>query len=430
MAQADSDLEREQRVLAAIDTENADIRDIDRQRKYAKMTRSAYRFFRGTNHLFWSDVRDDWRLDLFGGRPDTRTWLQGDAHVHNHGAYGDDRQGVHFGMDDFDDALVGDFQYDLWRHAASMVLDANENAGLTTGQTQRAIRHFLTDYLDTLADGLPAEDIHVAYEDPPLRHFMKKVQKKHGVARQLAKWTIQTEDGTPVFDTEYRKLGGVSAAERQQLTKALNEQYPKTLLNADDERTAFSIVDVARRLNAGTGSLGLERFYALVKAQASDLDDYVLLDIKQQTQPPAIAQLSADERRREYEHEARRHAEAARALAQHPDAYLGWLALGDNWFSVRRRSPYKKDFPTHKIDGFKTYRALARQWGRIIAREHLRGAAYLAPDDPGYFGRAVTERISNDRETFKAMIVDFALAYAERMRRDYAAFVEARGVHE
>ena len=134
---------RRQLVIDAIDNANASLSDTDRARKYEKMSRSPYRFFRGTNHLFWADVWNDWRSYLFGGLLDSQTWLQGDAHVYNHGAYGDDRQGMHYGMDDFDDAVIADYQYDLWRHTASMVLDAEENADLSPAKAKRAIRHFL-----------------------------------------------------------------------------------------------------------------------------------------------------------------------------------------------------------------------------------------------------------------------------------------------
>ncbi|WP_348760787.1 DUF2252 family protein [uncultured Salinisphaera sp.] len=428
---------RRQLVIAAIDQANAALSDIDRARKYAKMSRSPYRFFRGTNHLFWADVWNDWRSYLYGGLLDSQTWLQGDAHVYNHGAYGDDHQGMHYGMDDFDDAVIADYQYDLWRHTASMVLDAEENAGLSPAKSKRAIRHFLTSYLDTLArtaDGATPDDIHVAYEDKPLSHFMKKVAKKRGVPRQLDKWLITGDDGTLIFDLDYHKLGGVSAAERSQLVKALAQEYPATLRESGEAgRANFSVLDVARRLNAGTGSLGLDRFYALIESHDDPVDTHILLDIKQQTRPPAYDCMTASEKRRwreAFKHEAHRHYDAFYALSQHPDGYLGWLSLGEQWFSVRRRSPYKKDFPTHKISGFKDYRALTTQWGRILAREHMRGAASLRPDDPGYFHRAVTARIGADREGFKNVVCDFAFTYAECARRDYWAFIEERGVPE
>ncbi|MDA3923048.1 MAG: DUF2252 family protein [Salinisphaera sp.] len=422
---------RRETVLKAVDAHNRGLSQADRRRKYTKMASSPYRFYRGTNHLFWGDVWNDWRYQLFGGLNDTQTWLQGDAHAYNHGAYGDDRQGVHYGMDDFDDAVIGDYQYDLWRHATSMVLDAEENVELSPDQTRRAIRHYLTSYLDTLTEHLntaDTQDIHVDYDRKPLGPFIDKVIDKRGVERQLKKWTTLDADGNRLFNTDYKKLGKVSAKQRKAIVAALTEQYPATL-QADGltgERGHFSIKDIARRLNAGTGSLGLDRFYALIREERNELDNDVILDIKEQTPPPAYAHMTSAERRQwrqSFEHEAHRHALAFRALAHHPDEYVGWLSLDNKHFSVRRRSPYKKDFPTHKIDGFKAYRRLTRAWGRILAREHMGAARALRPNDPGYFNRAVIDRCSPNREAFKAMVVDVAFNYAHCVRRDHAYFV-------
>lgn len=425
---------RDDMVLDALDTENRHLSAADRQRKYRKMSASPYRFFRGTNHLYWGDVWHDWRYYLYGGLRDTQTWLQGDAHAHNHGAYGDDRQGVHYGMDDFDDAVIGDYQFDLWRHAASMVLDAQDNANLSPPEVRRVIRHLLSTYLDTLVahiDGRPLDDVHVNYIKKPLGPFIRKVRHKRGRARILAKWT-RIDDGQRYFNTEYKKLGTVSARERGALLKALDEEYPQTLRpdGIEAPQSHFAVKDVARRVNAGIGSLGLSRYYALIEGATDSPDDGVILDIKEQTPPPAYRYMNTRERRawrKSFAHEAERHARAFEALANHPDAYLGWLTLGDKRFSVRQRSPYRKDFPTHKVKGFKQYRRLTRQWGRILAREHIRGAHALRPHDPGFFCRAVTDCCQPYREAFKEMVVDLAFTYERCVQRDYALFLDSRG---
>ena len=77
----------------------------DRLLKYEKMAQSPFIFFRGTSHLYWHDVSRDWRISLFGGRPESQIWLQGDAHIYNFGALHDHQDRIYFGMDDFDDAV-------------------------------------------------------------------------------------------------------------------------------------------------------------------------------------------------------------------------------------------------------------------------------------------------------------------------------------
>ena len=101
---------RRQHVLDALQTQNADLPEDARRRKYAAMAESPYRFLRGSNHLFWRDIYRDWRFSLYGGVPETACWLQGDAHVYNFGAFGDHAGHVLYGMDDFDDSLVVESQ--------------------------------------------------------------------------------------------------------------------------------------------------------------------------------------------------------------------------------------------------------------------------------------------------------------------------------
>ena len=142
---------RPQQVIEAIQQANAPLSTAHRQAKYAKMAASPYRFFRGSNHLYWQDVWHDWRFALFGGWPNTQTWLQGDAHAYNFGAYGHHDDQVRYGMDDFDDALIGDYQYDVWRLAISLVLDARENAELSPKAIDKALNKLLEGYMDTLS---------------------------------------------------------------------------------------------------------------------------------------------------------------------------------------------------------------------------------------------------------------------------------------
>ncbi|MCI5104432.1 MAG: DUF2252 family protein, partial [Algiphilus sp.] len=54
-------------VCSAIAEQNAALSVADRERKYAAMAESPYRFFRGTSHLFWADLYKDWRFTFFGG---------------------------------------------------------------------------------------------------------------------------------------------------------------------------------------------------------------------------------------------------------------------------------------------------------------------------------------------------------------------------
>ncbi|WP_458526982.1 DUF2252 domain-containing protein [Onishia taeanensis] len=430
---------RPQQVLDAIDAANAGLSKADRKAKFAKLAASPYRFFRGTNHLYWDDVWHDWRFALFGGLPETQTWLQGDAHAYNFGAYGHHDDAVRYGMDDFDDALIGDYQYDLWRLAISLVLDARENVGLSRKGTRKALRKLLESYHDELAGHVRGEvPMAVTLETAkgPLAPFLEKVTRKESRTKMLDKWTTRDETGRR-FAVEARpeKLARLPAHLDSQLRKAIEEEYRGTLrgARATAEETHFRVKDLARRLDAGTGSLGLERYYVLIEGgrglEHKHEQDDVILDVKEQIPPEGFRKLNVAERRAwrsTFPHEGVRHAAAFHAIAEHPDIYLGWLHLGERVFSVRERSPFKNDVPTHKLDGAKAYRQLVKQWGRILAREHLRGARALNQDDPARFARSICERLDGRLEPFVEMVSTLAVTYADCVAQDYRTFVEAR----
>ncbi|MCP1316995.1 DUF2252 domain-containing protein [Halomonas sp. 707B3] len=424
---------RPQQVIEAIQQANASLSAAHRQAKYAKMAASPYRFFRGSNHLYWQDVWHDWRFALFGGWPNTQTWLQGDAHAYNFGAYGHHDDQVRYGMDDFDDALIGDYQYDVWRLAISLVLDARENAELSPKAIDKALNKLLEGYMDTLSvhreDDVAIHAITLDNAKDPLKSFMGKVADKQSRARMLEKWTTLDPDKGRQFAERPGKLANLPADVASQLRRIIEQEYQQTLQHPikESDPQHFFVKDTARRLDAGTGSLGVERYYVLIEGGADHEHDDVILDIKEQVTPEAYRLMDKAQQqawRKLFPNEGIRHAAAFHAIAEHPDAYLGWLTMNGKVFSVRERSPFKKDYPTHKLSGGKAYRKLARQWGEILAREHLRGAQALNRGKAAPFADAVCQRLEGREEQFIGVVSTLAKAYADCVGQDYQVFME------
>ncbi|MCA1773566.1 MAG: DUF2252 domain-containing protein [Halomonas sp.] len=423
---------RPQQVIEAIQQANAPLAAATRQAKYAKMAASPYRFFRGTNHLYWQDVWHDWRFALFGGWPNTQTWLQGDTHVYNFGAYGHHDDQVRYGMDDFDDALIGDYQYDLWRLAISVVLDGRENAELSRKAIDKALKKLLEGYYRTLADytdDMPIEAVTLKSAKGQLKPFMSKVADKQSRARMLEKWTTLDDQHGRQFAERPGKLANLPADVASQLRRLIEQEYQQTLQDPvkESDPRHFRVKDTVRRLDAGTGSLGVERYYVLIEGGADHEHDDIILDVKEQVTPEAYRFMDKAQQqawRKLFPNEGIRHAAAFHAIAEHPDAYLGWLTMNDKMFSVRERSPFKKDFPTHKLAGAKPYRKLAQQWGQILAREHLRGAKALNNGDHRTFAMAVCQRLKGREETFENVVSTLAMAYADCVEQDYSVFID------
>jgi uncharacterized protein (DUF2252 family) len=65
----------------------------------------------------------------------------------------------------------------------------------------------------------------------------------------------------------------------------------------DGKDTGFKIVDVAARVDSGTGSLGAERYYVLARPDGGDANDDLILDVKRQGFPVGYAYLDSSARR-------------------------------------------------------------------------------------------------------------------------------------
>ena len=58
---------------------------------------------------------------------------------------------VSYGCDDYDDSLVADYQYDIWKFAISMVLDSQGNGKLSASDVAKCVGTFARHYLETIA---------------------------------------------------------------------------------------------------------------------------------------------------------------------------------------------------------------------------------------------------------------------------------------
>ena len=419
-------------VCSAIAEQNAALSVADRERKYAAMAESPYRFFRGTSHLFWADLYKDWRFTFFGGTAASQTWIQGDAHVYNFGAFANHEGEVIYGLDDFDDAIVSDYQYDLWRLAISVVLNAREHARFDRAVIVKALRHLAKGYLETVTDRDAYEDpsaVHVTADtaSAPLKAFLEKTARKESRGKMLRKWTRVQKNGKRVFDGAHPKLKRLSPTQRKAFVQAFSAYQDALQAQRQPACHFFRVKDVVRRERAGTGSLGTPRYYVLIEGEAEGEHDDIILDVKRQDGPAAHAAMSAEERdtyHSVFAHEGERHASAFRALAEHPDQYLGWLQLEDGLYSVRERSPFKQDFPTDRLEAKKDVYRLARQWGQILATEHCRAGRVLNEDAPSTFEQALRDRSAGREAAFIRLLAAIATHYADCVTADHARFCQ------
>ncbi len=410
---------------------NYELTPQDRHDKYCKMAVSPFTFYRGSNHLFWQDLSGDVRLDEFGS-PNTRTWLQGDLHAYNFGSFENGSGDVVYALNDFDESLVADYQFDLWRMAASMVLLAEEGGDLNQGEVEDFIDSFTESYLDAMSDyrGNPRErsldfDKDESYE--PLAGFLDDVEDDNNREDALASWTHKV-NGERRFNQSKEKLGLVSASERSAIEDALGGYQATLVAPSDFSADYFEVKDVARRLLAGTGSLGTPRFYALIEGPSTDDDDDRILDVKEQKAPTPWWYLPYEDRvaySQSFDNHASRHASAMSALVGDPDPLQGWLVLASAAYSVRERSIYKESFPTDQLRQTDDYQSMAEQWGIVLATAHARSDRDF--DEvliPHSVDREIDLLTEGAHDAFRDLVRELAFEYAQQTNDDYTLFMD------
>ena len=121
----------------------------------------------------------------------TRTWLQGDMHAENIGSFENGIGELVYDLNDFDDAVIADYQFDVWRMAVSLQLVARRNG--IAGDT--AVGAFAKSYLEVM---LSYEGKHTAIETyftqgnvkcKTPQKFLEKVKEKKTRKKMLKKWT-------------------------------------------------------------------------------------------------------------------------------------------------------------------------------------------------------------------------------------------------
>ncbi|MFE7130267.1 DUF2252 domain-containing protein [Streptomyces sp. NPDC057638] len=404
--------------------------------RVGRMAASPFAFLRGSAGLMAHDLV---------GTPVTGVSAQicGDAHAANFGLYGDARGGLIIDLNDFDETVVGPWEWDVKRLAVSLVL-----AGRTVGADESVCASAAFDAVGAyrrtmrLLAKLPALDAWNAIADEELVSHtdardligtLEQVSQKarnNTSARFAAKATELVSDGSRAADSDgsaspegadgsglVRRfvdappvLRRVSDAEAGAVAAAL-EGYLGTV--AEDRLpllARYAIHDVAFRV-VGTGSVGARSYVVLLLDHRGDP---LVLQVKE-ARPSALLPhvRAAGFMVPEVEHEGRRVVLGQKRMQVVSDILLGWTTVEGRPFQVRqfRNRKGSVDPAALSPDQLDDY---GRMTGALLARAHAHSA------DPrliaGYCGKT---------EELDEALARFARIYADRTEEDHAELMAA-----
>ena len=399
--------------------------------KFRKMAANPFAFYRGSAPLFYADMEG--MEDRWADERTSRVWIQGDLHAENFGTYmaGD---GVFiFDVNDFDEAYLGHFTWDIRRMAASVALLAWTKA-ISDEDIAAMIETYTRAYL---------EQVRYFVESDRDHEYAPRLDTTEGQIHQmLLKTRLNTrvdllERTTLIdesFDRRFRRGSGVrdlDDAERSKVQTAY-EAYLETIPAEKQFRSlTYQVKDIVGRKGFGIGSAGLPAYNILIEGATQALENDVVLSMKQGN-VAAPSRIVHDERIENYfQHHGHRTAVSQRALQAHADPWLGYTQLDGIGYVVAELSPYVEDIEWSDFTEPGEMTPILDYLGRATAKVHCVADEDSDPEIVNFqTENEIVEAINGNDNDFVKEMVDFGMGYAGVARDDHRMFVDAFRNHQ
>ena len=387
--------------------------------RHGRMSVSPFTFYRATAAVMAADL---------ARTPTTDLTLQicGDAHLSNFGVFSGPDRRLLFDLNDFDETLVGPFEWDVKRLAASITI-AGRNNGFKGKDIRRATLATVSAYregLDRFAQIAPLalnyqrieiEPIIQSLKDPTMRKRADKVSQKARLRDSIAAVGKLTEivDGRhqivsrpPLIVRVDEQLAATGSEEIQDFFRSYLATLPA---HRQYLLSRYAVVDVAHKI-VGVGSVGTRCMIVLLESG----DGHPLFLQFKEAGPSVLEPFCGAS---PYAEHGERVVQGQRLMQTTGDIFLGWSQLHRSErttdFYFRQLWDGKGSFEPESMrpDGFELYAAVC---GGALALAHARsGDASMIS---GYLG---------DEATFDEAIADFASGYADIVEGDHGVHAAA-----
>lgn len=390
--------------------------------RHARMAVDPFAFFRGGAAIMANDLN---------GLPSPPITVQlcGDMHVSNFGFFSTTEHQLVFGINDFDETLPGNFDWDLKRLVASAMI-ASQLLGQDQTYGEMIVRNIATAYRNNLHyyAAIPFIDLKRSYIDekallsaaashanPVSQKYLQRLlnkARKNNNRGLIGKITEETSMGVrlieqpPLIEHVTLSVHGGNIAE-------LNDQGLNSYIEslAEDRKNLllrYQWIDWARKV-VGVGSVGTS--CGVLYFEGRDVSDALFLQSKQ-AQKSVLAPFFPDT---QFESEGERVVRGQSLIQGAPDFFLGYGKTPEIEFYIRQLRDMKGGISVGG-DGInsKVFPDFAKLFGWALANAHARSGdpAVLA----GYCGKS---------EALDDALVEFSIAYSKQNEEDYHTFLRA-----
>ena len=349
--------------------------------------------------------------------------IDGDAHINNFGLYGTPQRDVIVDLNDFDEATVGPWEWDLKRLVASVNVAGREN-GMSRKERRRAVMKAVNGYRRNMSrlSTMGFLDVWSLYAYAERRPTVVDVpntawaiiQKTVAKAKRTTNETLlpkvahRHQDGGWRFQDDPPVLTRVDHDTRSKIIASLSEYAERLPPAYRAMLQRYSVADVAHRV-VGVGSVGTRAYLVLLFGNGDH--DPLFLQVKEAIAPvhgrylPPL--LDGDM------HDGRRVVTAQRVLQALGDPMLGHTEIDGRQYFVRQMKNMKASMPVSLMTG-EPFEFWAFLCGALLARSHARSG------DPVRIASYCGDTDSLDRA-----LAEFAEAYGDQTERDHAELVKA-----
>jgi uncharacterized protein (DUF2252 family) len=358
----------------------------------------------------------------------SRVWIQGDLHAENFGTYmaGD---GVFvFDVNDFDEAYLGHFTWDIKRMVASVAILGWMKA-ISDADIASLIETYVRAYL---------EQVRYFVESDRDHEYALRLETTDGKIREIL---LETRLNTRVdlldrmtridenVDRQFRRSSGVRELDEGEIAKvqAAFEAYLETIPEAKRFRSlTYQVKDIVGHRGRGIGSAGLPAYNILVEGPTQALENDVVLSMKQGN-VAAPSRIVRDGRIEHYfKHHGHRTAVSQRALQAHADPWLGYTEVDGVGFVVSELSPYVEDLDWSNSTEPEQMSPILDYLGRATAKVHCVADKDSDPTLVGFQTEdEIIEAVAANEEEFVEEMVEFGAHYSEVVLSDHRLFVDA-----
>lgn len=392
--------------------------------KFRKMAETPFAFYRGSAALFYADVCHD--QDPFLNEKTSRVWIQGDMHAENFGTYMNGKGLLIFDVNDFDEAYVAPFNWDVKRFCASLALLGYQKA-LSDAEISKIVAQGASAYARQIARFAAGDDKNFALSLDNTKGPLLQVLRNARTRTRVGLLDAETDiiDGDRRYKTN-KTITPVDAATRKKVEAALEEYYNTIPSRKRRSRLTYEIKDVALRRGLGIGSAGLTIYSVLMEGDTQALENDLIISMKIARPSAASAYVNEPDIKAYFKSEGHRTAVSQRALQANADPYLGYTTVDGHSMFVTEISPYTADLEWDDINDLDDILEVVDGLGACIAKIHC-----CSDDDSDqtlidYSIEEAINGVLDGREAeYVEYMTNFGIQYAERVREDYLIFIDA-----